>query len=439
MIELLNRTVALLKQSFNRYICFTDALHLKNNTMKKKLFFSIILIFSFPVLSQAQPPTENDRQYWIDLMLKISDPVIRNLSEDNLKKNIPIGRSASATASSREFITHMESVGRTFAGIAPWLELGEDNTPEGKLRGKYIKMSCKALANSVNPKSDDYFNSTATRQILVNSALLIQGLLKAPTQLWGKLDKTTKQRLIEQWISTRTMKPGNNNWLLFSAMVECGLKEFGSEWNFAVIEHALNSHQEWYKGDGIYGDGSVFHLDYYNSYVIHPLMEQVLSVVKKYKPEFAEMYELEWTRLRRFAEIQERMIAPDGSYPVIGRSVTYRSAAFQGLGLTALEEKLPETITPAQVRSAMTAMFKRVFEQPGTFDANGWLTIGVCGEQPELGDSYLSTPCVYLCSVGFLPLGLPADNNFWSSPAEECTSVKAFSGKKYPIDKFIKE
>ena len=32
----------------------------------------------------------------------------------------------------------------------------------------------------------------------------------------------------------------------------------------------------------------------------------------------------------------------------------------------------------------MTAMLKRLFEQPGTFDKDGWLTIGVCGEQKEL-------------------------------------------------------
>lgn len=403
------------------------------------LFIFILLGFTGITLGQEHNPDEQrDRDYWVSLMIKIADPVIRNLSEDNLKNSIPIGRSASAQASSREFITHMESVGRTFAGIAPWLELGIDGTPEGKLREKYIKMSCKALANSVNPKSNDYFNSTATRQILVNSAFLIQGLLKAPTQLWGRLDKITQQRLIEQWKSTRTMKPGNNNWLLFSAMVECGLKEFGGEWNFAVVDHALKSHQEWYKGDGIYGDGAVFHLDYYNSYVIHPLMQQVLAVVKKHIPEYEELYQLEWRRIQRYAEIQERMIAPDGSYPVIGRSVTYRSAAFQSLALTALEDKLPETLSPAQVRSAMTAMLKIVFEQPGTFDSNGWLTIGVCGEQPELGDSYLSTPCVYLCSVAFLPLGLTPDHAFWSAPSEEWTSVKAFSGKPYPIDKFIK-
>lgn len=116
----------------------------------------------------------------------------------------------------------MESVGRTFAGLAPWLELGPDETPEGQLRAKYIEMSCKALANSVNPVSNDYFNSTATRQILVNSAFLIQGLMKAQVQLWGNLDEVTRERLIEQWKSTRTMKPGNNNWLLFQQWLSVG-------------------------------------------------------------------------------------------------------------------------------------------------------------------------------------------------------------------------
>lgn len=406
--------------------------------MKFVFVLIVMLQVSFGI-SYAQNIAENDREYWVNLMVKIMDPVIRNLSEDNLKNSIPIGRSSSSQASSREFITHMESVGRTFAGVAPWLELGEDQTPEGQLRGKYIEMSCKALANSVNPQSNDYFNSTATRQILVNSAFLIQGLLKAPTQLWGRLDAITRERLIAQWKSTRTMKPGNNNWLLFSAMVECGIKEFGGEWNFQVIEHALNSHKEWYKGDGIYGDGASFHLDYYNSYVIHPLLEQILSIVVKYKPAYAELHQLEWIRLQRYAEIQERMIAPDGSYPVIGRSVTYRSAAFQGLALTAFSGKLPETLSPAQVRSALTAMLKRVFEQPGTFDDKGWLTIGVGGEQKELGDSYLSTPCVYLCCTVFVLLGLRGDNPFWSSPAEDWTSLKAFSGKNFPIDKSIKQ
>ena len=84
---------------------------------------------------------------------------------------------------------------------------------------------------SVNPKSNDYFNSTATRQILVNSAFLIQGLLQAPTQLWGNLDATSRERLMAILLDEYGGMAGNNNWLLFSAMVECGLKEFGGEWN----------------------------------------------------------------------------------------------------------------------------------------------------------------------------------------------------------------
>lgn len=407
--------------------------------MKRNALFIFLLLLSSATLVKSQETISGDREYWINTLLKIADPVIYNLSRDELKSKIPVGRSSSAQASSREFITHMESVGRTVAGIAPWLELGPNQTEEGKLRAKYIEMTCEALANSVNPSSKDYFNSTATRQLLVNNAFLVQGLLKAPNQLWGNLDKQVQKRLIKQWKSTRTMKPGNNNWLLFSAMVECGLKEFSGEWNPDVIKKAVDSHQEWYMGDGIYGDGPVFHLDYYNSYVIHPLLLQVLSIARKYIPEYESIYNKEWVRFKRYAEIQERMIAPDGTYPVIGRSVSYRFAAFQVLAQTALSSQLPETLSPGQVRSALTAVMRNLFEKPGTFDENGWLTIGIAGEQPELGDTYLSTPCVYLCSVGFLPLGLPADDPFWTTPGEEWTGKKAFSGKQFPIDKFIKE
>ena len=149
--------------------------------------------------------------------------------------------------------------------------------------------------------------------------------------------------------------------------------------------------------------------------------------------------ELHKRRMQRFAEIQERMIAPDGSYPLIGRSITYRLGAFQVLSLCALRDMLPASLSEGQVRNALTAAIGRQMEHDGTFDKDGWLTIGVCGEQPELGDSYLSTPCVYLTSLVFLPLGLPADHPFWTADAEPWTSVKAFSGKEFPIDKFIKE
>lgn len=62
----------------------------------------------------------------------------------------------------------------------------------------------------------------------------------------------------------------------------------GIRWRMELFsgKKALDSHKAWYKGDGIYGDGAEFHLDYYNSYVIHPLLLQVLKIAVKYDSSF---------------------------------------------------------------------------------------------------------------------------------------------------------
>ena len=130
----------------------------------------------------------------------------------------------------------------------------------------------------------------------------------------------------------------------------------------------------------------------------------------------------------------ERLIAPDGSFPPIGRSLAYRCGAMQLLAQVALRRTLPEGVTPAQVRGALTAVIRRTLEAPGTFDAAGWLQIGFCGHQPGVGERYISTGSLYLCSVGLLPLGLPPADDFWSAPAQPWTSVRAWSGQEFPID-----
>jgi hypothetical protein len=78
-------------------------------------------------------------------------------------------------------------------------------------------------------------------------------------------------------------------------------------------------------------------------------------------------------------------------------------------------------------------------EAPGTFDGNGWLQIGFCGHQPALGESYISTGSLYLCSAGLLPLGLPPTDEFWSAPAERWTAQKLWSGENLPADHAIND
>lgn len=190
----------------------------------------------------------------------------------------------------------------------------------------------------------------------------------------------------------------------------------------------------WYAGDGAYGNGEFFHFDYYNSFVIHPMLLDVLTVLQRHDVRFAPAQAAVLRRAKRFAEIQERLIAPDGTFPSLGRSTTYRFGAFQLLAQISLLHELPESVHPAQVRGALAAVIRRMMEAPGTFDENGWLRIGFCGHQPALAEKYISTGSLYLCAAGLLPLGLPPTDPFWQGPVVPWTSQKLWSGESLPAD-----
>jgi hypothetical protein len=128
------------------------------------------------------------------------------------------------------------------------------------------------------------------------------------------------------------------------------------------------------------------------------------------------------------------LISPEGTFPAVGRSLAYRCGAFQLLGQMTLRHELPDGLTPAQVRGAMSAMIHRTMDAPGTFDRAGWLTVGLAGHQPKIGESYISSGSAYLCAVGLLPLGLPVSDPFWSAPAEAWTSKAVWGGQDLPPD-----
>jgi len=215
-------------------------------------------------------------------------------------------------------------------------------------------------------------------------------------------------------------------------MVEAALHTMGEETVEERLEGCVRRMLGWYRGDGVYGDGEWFHFDYYNSFVIHPMLLDVLLVLKQRDSQFEPLYRAELERARRYAEIEERLIAPDGSFPAIGRSITYRFGALHALAQIALIGELPDGVGPAQVRCAMTAVIRRMIAAPGTFDEGGWLRIGFYGHQPSLAEDYISTGSLYLASAAFLPLGLPPANPFWSAPAEPWTSRLIWSGNRRP-------
>ena len=148
-------------------------------------------------------------------------------------------------------------------------------------------------------------------------------------------------------------------------------------------------------------------------------------------------FETELKRSTRYAEIQERSISPEATYPIVGRSIAYRCGAFQSLAQMALQKSLPTHVSEPQVRFAMYSLIKRQMEAPNTYDANGWLQIGVYGHQASMGDLYISTGSIYLCAQAYLMLGLPATDTFWNGKDEDWTTRKVWNGVAVPIDHAI--
>ena len=398
--------------------------------------FSILTTKDLLISSMYPLSKEDTRAYWLQMLTRIVTPVLDALSRDVLKKDMPV-EAFGDTHENRKKVTYLEAFGRSLAGLAPWLELGADDTPEGKARARFINLATSSMRNAVTPSASDFMNFTTGAQPLVDAAFLAHALIRAPKQLWGNLDQSTQTNLINALRSTRVIKPYYSNWLLFTAMVEAALLKFSKDYDPVRIDYAIKEHEAWYKGDGMYGDGPSYHFDYYNSYVIQPFLLDVSKTVFEETGELKDQYQLFATRARRYAEIQERLISPEGTFPTTGRSIAYRCGAFQHLAHMALQKQLPPSLPPAQIRSALTSVIKRTMDAANTFDDKGWLTIGLSGHQPGVGETYISTGSLYLCTTAFLPLGLPPTDEFWSADPMEWTSVKAFSGKAFPIDKAI--
>jgi hypothetical protein len=381
------------------------------------------------VFARANPGAD-DRAYSVQTLTRIAEPVLTSLAEGKLKQNLP----RHEWESSRTNFAPLEAFGRTLAGIAPWLELGPDDTPEGKLRGKFIDLSVKSLANATDPHSPDFLNFNHGGQPLVDAAFLALGLLRAPNQLWGRLTSQQQSNVVAALKSTRVLKAGESNWLLFPATIEAALWQFTGECDRHPIEYAVNRHMQWYLGDGTYGDGREFHWDYYNSYVIQPMLLEVTRVCVEKSDPLGGLHQKIVARARRYAVVQERLISPEGTFPVMGRSSAYRFGAFHELATMALLHQLPPELNPGAVRAALTALIRRTMEAPGTFDEHGWLEVGAVGHQPSVREGYISSGSLYLCLTGLVHLGLPSNDPFWTAPAGSWTQQQIWSGADIRAD-----
>lgn len=377
------------------------------------------------------------RKYWLHQLLQITEPVLRPLSEGKLREQMPI--ESHPGMNDRADYTYLEAFGRSLAGLAPWLAAQAQDPAEEAERRRVLALAARGLERAVHPDSPDKMNfldgTCRGNQPIVDAAFLALGLLRAWEPLWTACDADTQANLITAMKATRSEKAPYNNWLLFSAVIEAFLYRAEGNCDTMRVDFAIKEFtQHWYLGDGQYGDGTLYAFNYYNSYVIHPMLMAVLDTLSPLYTDWQAVQAATFQRAARYAQQLENLIAPDGSFPAIGRSITYRMGTFHLLADIALRHLLPQSISPASVRCAMTAVLHRCMDAPGTFDKNHFLTIGLCGHQPGLGEPYISTGSLYLCTSALLPLGLPESDPFWSGADEPWSGVKIWSGEDYPAD-----
>ncbi|MGZ3754419.1 MAG: DUF2264 domain-containing protein [Mucilaginibacter sp.] len=403
--------------------------------MKKlSLLLSFLALISLAHAQKAPETGLSDRKLWLNYMDKIARPVLSNFAEDKLKERMPVMLSERIDNSeSRTKAAYLEAFGRTLSGIAPWLNLEGGDAAEVKMRNQYREWALKALNNTTNPSAKDYLQWKGGQQ-LVDGSFVALGLIRCPW-LWAHLDATVKQQVVEALKQTRGTVPAYSNWVLFTGIIEAFFSKYDLGEDLVRTEYGVREFtQHWYVGDGMYADGMQFHMDYYNSIVIQPYLQVILQVAGEKRKVYLREAQRANTIAQRYAEIQERNINTDGSYPVIGRSIVYRAGVFHHLANMAFTKQLPADLPPAQVRCALTAVIKKTLESPSTFTADGWLNIGLYGKQPGLADTYITMGSSYICTNVFLPLGLPETDEFWSAPPLPWTAVKIWNGADVKAD-----
>lgn len=375
-----------------------------------------------------------DRLYWLGVLQKVARPVLENLARDSLRKNMIVESNNPESSKS----AHLEAFASVFNGISPWLSLRYDGSEESRLREKYIGFTLKAISNAVNPNKKDYMFTPDSKRSLMGIALFAQGLLRSKNKIWVNLPMDVQSKIIDEFKNSRAIAPYNNHWILFTSIIEAALLEFTGECDKKRLRFAVHKFRDsLYIGDAIYSDGDQYVLDYYNSLFIHPLLNDILVVMRKYSLYEGEFLDIQLMRSSRLSSQMERYISPEGTFPVIGNAVCYRTGIFHILSQVALLKILPKNIAPSQVRAGLTRMMKNFFEGDQNFSRNRWLVMGFNGHQPEMAGEDLNTGSLYLCCTVFLPLGLNPNDPFWVNKPEPWTSRKAWEGGLPEYDQSI--
>src|SRR2546428_4816978 len=98
----------------------------------------------------------DDRAYWCSIAAKLATPVLSVLAKRRLKATMPV--ESHPSSKDRRDYAHLEALARLLSGIASWLELGGDETSEGRERARFAALARAAIDSGTDPASSDFLN-----------------------------------------------------------------------------------------------------------------------------------------------------------------------------------------------------------------------------------------------------------------------------------------
>jgi len=316
----------------------------------------------------------------------------------------------------------IEGFARSFLIAAPLLA-GRAEDPHDHA-GWYAR----GLAAAMDPGGSDRWGRAigvdeikqwnGTPQPIVEAANLAFGLAVSRTQVWDRLDEKLREQTAD-WLAHHATKHGSdNNWLLFTAVIEAFLRSVGYDVPGGHAQADVERVESWYLGDGWYNDGPISintghgnRVDHYNSWVIQTFLWQWYELTEQ--P--AERREKFLARLGEFADSYALLFAADGSPLHQGRSLTYRQAVLGGLWAAAIAGVGGEA---AGATRRLASGVLRHFTDLGV-GAQGAPTLGRTeAEFLPMCQVYSGPGSPYFAGMGFLGLAAPADHPLWTEPEQ---------------------
>ncbi|MDH2429901.1 DUF2264 domain-containing protein [Sphaerisporangium sp. TRM90804] len=355
------------------------------------------------------PAVPSTREDMARLVRELTEPLIAHFSPGAARLRLG-GNAAHYVDAAAE----LEAFARPLWGLAPLAAGGGSH--------EHWELWRRGLAAGTDPRHEEFWGAvTDIDQRLVETAALGLALALAPEHVWDPLSGRERDNVRSWLLNAMAAEPVDNNWQFFPVVVGLGLARVGVAHDPAPNAARLDRLESFALGRGWYSDGPTAQRDYYVPFAMHYYGLLYAALAGDRDAARAARFR---ERARAFALDFEHWFTSDGAAVPFGRSLTYRFA--QGAFWGALAFADVEALPWGTVKGHLMRHLRWWLRQPIT-DPGGLLTLGYGYAQPALMEQYNGPGSPYWAFKAFLPLAVPADHPFWTSPEQDAPHLPEVS------------